>query len=256
MIQKYLTQLGFSENETRVYLALIEVGMAGANELSRAASVNRTTTYSVLENLVARGLVTTDQEKGRTQYTAGNPSSLLRSVIHERDALDQKEQLTNQLVELIEPLFRSKDANVPRLRFYDGNKNVEAMLFDNLPEWEKSMIANDGILWGYQDHTFVEEYMPWLKHHWVRNKKFDLQVRLFSNESELEQGLRGKVALRTIRPFPLDFQFDSTIWICGDYIILLMTHEKPHYAFELKDARFAGSLRMIFGLLWSLKALR
>ena len=127
------------------------------------------------------------------------------------------------------------------------------MLHARLPTWEQSMLREDRVLWGYQDHSFVQPYMSWLKWYWKRNEKWQVRIQLFSNQSDIETGLKNKVPLRTIRPFPAPFQFDSSIWVCGEYIIMLVTNQLPHFAFELRDARFARSLRSVFQLLWGMR---
>lgn len=252
MFDKHLSALGFSEKESLLYLSLLECGRSSANDLAKQCSIQRTTAYSVLESLAQRGLISKEISRGKTIFTAENPKALGRELERERKALEEKEEVANDLIELLQPVHLSKDRGVPKLKFYDGKKNVENMLFDNLPLWENSLIQNDRILWGYQDNSFVEHYMKWLKHHWKSNQKHDIQVRLFSNESDTELDLRGKVPLRTIRSFPPDFQFSSSIWILGEFIVMLATKNKHHFAYQLHDFHFANNLRMMFALLWNM----
>ena len=52
-----LQELGLSEKEARVYLALFELGPSVVSGLAKKAGINRSTTYVILETLAKRGLV-------------------------------------------------------------------------------------------------------------------------------------------------------------------------------------------------------
>ena len=52
-----LTSLGLQDNEARVYLALLELGRGNVTEVSKAAGLNRTSGYDILERLGTLGLV-------------------------------------------------------------------------------------------------------------------------------------------------------------------------------------------------------
>ncbi|MBI2590251.1 TrmB family transcriptional regulator, partial [Candidatus Berkelbacteria bacterium] len=49
-----LEELGFSENEARIYAANLELGPSTVADIARKAGVNRTTGYNILEVLVAK----------------------------------------------------------------------------------------------------------------------------------------------------------------------------------------------------------
>lgn len=242
--------LGFTQNEINVYLRLAEMGKATASAVARRAEVPRTTTYSVLDSLIARGVVSIEQDRGASYYVPNQPSALIRAIESERLELDEREQAAKDLVELVQPFFRSEHFSVTAIKFFEGKENVEQMLYEFTPLWQQSIYAVDSTWWGYQDHTFVEQYLAYLHWTWLRMKK-DEKINLFSNEADIEHALKGTVENREIRPVPAKFPFSSSIWVLGEYIVLIMTKQQPHYAFQLKDAVFAANLRLIFQLLWS-----
>ena len=78
-----LKKIGLSENETRVYLALLELGGSTAQEISKKAGVKRATTYVQLEALMKFGLVTSfekapERKNGaqKTFFRAEDPEHL------------------------------------------------------------------------------------------------------------------------------------------------------------------------------------
>jgi len=250
MIEQLIKQIGFTENEAKLYLQLADMGKSTAQILAKRSNVPRTTVYSVLEGLVARGLVSEERKQATTFFVANPPTSLLRLVQREQEELKSKEKAIKLLVEEIKPFFKAKLFSLPRLQFFEGSAAVENMLYDFTEEWRQGILSTDGVWWGYQDHTFVERYRKWLESYW-KIKTDEENIQLISNRSNVEVELKGKVKGREIRAVPAEYDFSSTIWVCGDYIILLMTRNEPHYAFQFKDSVFAANLRLVFKLIWN-----
>lgn len=249
--ENLFTALGFSSNERDLYLSLAEVGKTTAQNLAKKVGVPRTTAYSVLHSLVSKGLILAEQKRGTTFFAPSNPDAVLRMVEVAKTELGKREEVAKELVQAIAPYFKNKNYSVPKIRFFEGRASVETLLYDQYLSWQASMAKYDSTWWGYQDHSFVEQYMDWLRWHWERRLP-DERIQLLSNKAPIEKRLRGKIERRAIRPIPAKFQFSATIWVNGDYIIMIMTGTKPHYAFELHDAVFALNLRNVFQFLWLL----
>ena len=162
-------QLGLNATEVKTLLYLYEVGRSKATSIARKLSLPRSTVYSVLEGLGEKGLVALEGGKGAKSFVANHPSALHRIVDDQKQKLRRAEHAAAELTGTLEPFFRTKNLNMPKLKFFDGNKNVESMLYENLGQWEQSILAADGVIWGFQDHSFVERYQPWLEHFWKRN---------------------------------------------------------------------------------------
>lgn len=249
MLDKLFAQLGFGDNEKSVYLCLAELGKATAQTVAKRTSIPRTTVYSVLDSLSLKGMVNQEPQGEVRTYVANPPSALLRSVEQEKRELADRESACKKLIELAEPLFQEKHFSVPRLQFFEGGNNVEHLLYEYTDAWHRSLKQHDNIWWGYQDPTILEHYTEWLYHHWKQSDP-QMQIRLLSQDAGIERKLKNTPELRQIRSLPAGYDFSSTIWICGEYIVMIMSQQKPHYAFQIKDAVFASNLRMVFQLLW------
>lgn len=252
MIEEYFEQLGFTRNESSIFLALAEVGKSTASLLAKRVGIPRTTAYSVLESLVQKGVVSLEQKGSSTFYSCNKPVSLLRMIEEEQERVAEQVHVARQLVEMVGPYFKSRHFSIPKIQFFEGRQNVNNMLYDFSDAWRESVSAVDYTWWGYQDHTFVEKYLPWLEHIWSTAPSQEM-VKLLSNESQIEVDVKDKFPRRRqVKPVPEPFHFSSTIWILGEYILLIMTRQKPEYAFQMKDPVFAENLRTLFKMLWGL----
>lgn len=85
-----LKKIGLSENEAEVYIALLELGSATAQEIAAKSGIKRTTIYVQIEALMKMGLVTSfekEMSKGKapkTYFRAEDPEHLKNIVENEK----------------------------------------------------------------------------------------------------------------------------------------------------------------------------
>ncbi len=249
MIEPKLIELGLNKNEIKAYLYLAESQGSSAHILAKRIKIPRTTAYSVLASLIDKGLVSEEQRKGVAFFIPNRPQSLARLLRRQQEELKSKEIIVKDLAEYLHPFFQKAGDQLPKMRLFEGRENVENMLYDHLDDWRQSMGQTDNTWWGYQDVDFVKQYRRWLEHYWKHKSEVE-QIKLLSNQDPVESDLATKVAGRFIKAVPKETKFSSTIWVMGDYIVLLMTKANPHYAFQLKDPLFAANLRMVYQMLW------
>ena len=241
--------LGIDPTQTQVYRALCELGRSSPSALAKQLRIPRTSAYYALDALAKNGLVAREDDGGKIIYAAKDPKALRQMIERERAVLVEKERAAAELEKELRQSFRGEGYRVPKTRFYGSTQEVEHLLYDETQKWHESIAARGDVFWGFQDHSFVEQYGEWLKYHW-RTRDEKQQIRLFSNDSKIEKRMKGKVDRRDIRPGPPQLTFDSTLWICGDYIVVLMTKRKPHYGYEIHDEVLSSTLRSLFAALW------
>ena len=89
-IEKRLEDLGLSEKESRVYLALLPHKDIGSSKLIRATGLHGQFVYDALEKLESRGLARHVVQNGRKKFSANTPDRLM--------ALIEEKRLTAQSV--------------------------------------------------------------------------------------------------------------------------------------------------------------
>ena len=251
MIDELFSQLGYSKKEIQVYLALAEQGKTTASVISKVTKIPRATVYTILDSLINRGAALSEHVSSKTLFLASPPASFCREIDREREEINGKEKAAKELARVLTPYLKNVETSLPRLNSLEGQRNIDNFLYEALPEWRKSTAATgDFTLWGYQDHTFVQEYRRWHDHLW-KTKSSKERIRLFSNPSDIEKELLHKIPNREVRALPEGVHFKSSIWLYGDFIFMAMTRERPHYAFHIRNEMFASNLRTIFQLLWN-----
>jgi predicted transcriptional regulator len=123
MLEQYLRDIGLSDKEAAVYLALLETDYASPLELSRKINIKRATAYVVLESLMKKGLVSETKAGKKTRYQAAPPERLQTFIGHQQVALQEKAKLLGEMI----PQFRSiqkESGTRPVVKYVEGREGV------------------------------------------------------------------------------------------------------------------------------------
>lgn len=250
MLDKLLSELGLNSKEQTVYKLILEKGKVAPTVLARLAKINRTTVYSVAKELLHKGLIVEDLGGKTLYYSPAQEHELARVITKEKDALKQKESIITELQEIMKNTPQSTTYSVPKIRFIEEG-DLEAYLYEASPRWIANQQATTQTTWwGFQDHTFVEQYQSWIEWFWKKAPE-GIDLKLFSNDSAIENEMKGKdITRRMIRFWNGQNGFTSTQWVVGEYLISIVTKEKPYYLVEIHDAVIAHNMREVFKKLW------
>lgn len=250
MLEQYLKELGLNDKEIAVYLCVMEYQKITPSRVATLTKINRTTVYSVAKELVKKGIVAEEVGADATYLVALAPSELSAITRKAKEELKTQEQLVTQSVELLSSLGQSKTYSVPKVRFIQ-DRNVKDFLYQQLPVWAESSLKNDPNWWGFQDHSLVELFPDWIEWHW-QTLPAEIGARLLTNDAAAEHEVRSKnLSDKRQTKFLTDnTEFTGTTAVLGDYIVFIMTRERPYYIVEIHDSVMAHNMREVFKRLW------
>lgn len=250
MSKELLKQLGFRDKEIDVYLTVLQHGKITPGDLAKITKINRTTIYSVAKELTRKGVITEDLG-GPASYLVALPPEELESIVQnqEKELVRRKKMVQNAIAEL-KVLAKKTKYSIPKIVFIP-EKDLEKYLYKRTPIWIESVVQRDGIWWGFQDHTFVRHYQDWIDWFW-RTKDFqETETRLLTNQSDIEEEMKEKkYERRGIKFWDQSEKFTASTWVSGDYLIMLITKQRPHYLVEVHDQVLAKNMRELFKGIW------
>ena len=137
MLAEWLTlfkSLGFSETETKVYLACLELGPAAAQDIAKKAKVSRVTTYIAIETLTDRGLMSSFMKEKRKRFVVESPERL---ISYAEGRIKYAEDAVVQAKEVMEDLKAIQKGERPVVKIFEGPdalKAVQQDMLDSKPE--------------------------------------------------------------------------------------------------------------------------
>ncbi len=249
-LDKILEKLGLTIKAKKVYKLVLESGKIAPALISRKTGINRTTVYSVANELKSRGLIVEDLGGKTLYYLPTSPAELDKALEQDKKEFKEKEEGLYELKDVLKMVSQSTTFSIPKIRFV-AEEDLEKYLHDATPRWIENNNSYDPTWWGFQDHTFVEHYKDWIVWFWKHAPK-SVSLKLFSNDSAIEaQMIHEKIDRRQIKFWKGENGITGTLWIIGAYIVLVVTAQKPFYLVEIHDSVMAHNMREVFKELWN-----
>lgn len=132
MLKEFLCQIGLTSNESDVYIELLRIGSQPVSVVSSRLGVNRSSSYSILESLLAKGMVCVHLKNNVRHYSPCDPNVLLGFIDQKCRTFDYYRSQVKNLI----PKFRGIDSipllSKPSVSYYDGIDGVKSVMFDAL----------------------------------------------------------------------------------------------------------------------------
>lgn len=242
-IKEALENLGFSTNETAVYIALTQLGESPIAIIAKKAELPRTTVASILLQMANNGYVSSHVYRRKTWYWVESPRTIERM-------LENRIAIAQELNGLLTDFYRS-EADFPEAKVFDTKTSMKAFI-------EKLMVTmKDGTLILTLDTPGAANYTK------IYSENFDLVLREIKRKKKIithtliPMGTGARIDPRklmnrgiTLREMPAGVQgFQASFWIIDD----LFVQFSGRYPFivSVRHSLIAESMRAIFQYLWS-----
>lgn len=242
-----LKNLGLSENEARVYLAMLELGHSTMLQIAAKAEINRPTAYVQIERLKKLGLAST-QIKGKKQFfIAEDPNQLLLVIEEESRTAEQKKIELAKLLPKLESIFRLA-GDKPQVRFFEGRGGLLRMQEDFLTSGEMLVLgisAMDEVFRVFPQ--FSESYVPGR----VKRGIYSKLIYTTKDEQIIKLMSSNTAMLRESKYISPDkFPISTDITIYKDSVAIATLKEKL-FGTIIINKDVANSFRGMFNLIWT-----
>lgn len=238
MIKKYLEELAFSPNETRVYLALFDLGKSRAGAIIDALNMHRNLVYTALDVLTERGFVTKTIVRGVAEFSANDPISLI-------DEAEARKQVAAKAAKAL----TEKHQQQQEVHIYEGTEGIQRAMNKLLDSQEKEDIY---LLGASQEQTYAPLGGYWKHYHKKRiaqDRAFvSLQDKSLVNSIPLAQkyqvGATGK---------QLPFDADMPFWFAfsDDQLSIFLEGNTEPLSFSITSKKAVDGMKAYFEHLWN-----
>ena len=116
-----MEKAGLSPNEAKCYIALLKIGSASANELSRTSGIHRVSIYDALRGLAEKGLVSQIKEENKQYFQAADPERI-------REYLIEKVNTIENLLPELNKIRKSEEETT--VEVYKGKEGIKSIIND------------------------------------------------------------------------------------------------------------------------------
>ncbi len=241
-----LQDLGFSQNEAEVYLALLSKGPCNAGPVITETGFHRNVVYTALGHLKARKLVSERKIRGRAQFELTDPQHLAQEF---SEKAATAEEVAKQLQHLAATPVRE-------ITIHEGNKEYLALLTSLLQAMPK---GSTKYVLGTGGAAFMRETMVplWDAYHKVaRAQQLKIQmIGYHGQESSIDPWTRSE-KMYHLRYLPAALENPAGVHIYPEIgvvvNVLYSTATQPVVAIKMQNDRLVQGYMNFFTNMWKM----
>jgi sugar-specific transcriptional regulator TrmB len=241
---KKLEQIGLSQGESKVYLALLREKVASKTKIVTKSQVSASKVYEILDRLIAKGLVATHKKNNVLHFSAANPKRLLDYTADKQKTLDQtKSQIEAMIPELSRIQDSSKDIFVTET--YEGIKGVETAISELL--YEPGHVYRAMGVSSKRNEVFNRVWFHW---HAQRIKMKIPAELLFTEKASEYSDKLSKLAITKSRYAP--WTTPATMGMYGNKVIIIDYKGELPVSVVITNKNMSQSMTEFFKSLWKI----
>lgn len=241
-----LRELGLTDGEIRVYLALFRLGETSVGPLAQESKVTQSKVYPILDKLVMKGLASHVVSNGVKIFSATHPSSLMDFVENKIHGLEEKK---TDIQELLPQLLAKHQEIRQTSRVFEGFRGIKALfseLFEGSPKTPIFVL-------GVNEHISDPGMAGFFKWYHDLRKKQGIPLKLILNrsireahqKSYVKSGMYGKKdEIRYVNAV-----FPVGVFLFKEHVVHLISGAPPT-AFDTVSGQNAEQYRRYFEALW------
>ncbi len=232
-IENALREMGLTEHETKVYLALLKNGSSLAGRISRITGIHRRNVYDITERLIKKGVVGYILKNNRRYFEAVNPEKFL-------DILKERENNIMENLPMLKEIY-SGSKEKQETNFYKGTEGLKTVFQDQLEDNKGKEI----LILGASQSAFeiLPFYFKWYDKDRVNRR---IKVRMIASGK-----LKKKISLAETRYLPEKYSNPLAINIYKDKVAIILWKKNP-IVIVIKEKEIADSYRKYFEMMWKL----
>lgn len=242
MIENVLKQLGFSDKDTAVYLACLRLGPSPVRKIAQAAGINRGTTYDILRELIARGLVSYYHQQKKQYFIAEDPGKLQEVVRHKVEELEATRLALAEVVPRLRSMHDTAGGK-PVARFSEGHAGVKGILADVIAACQAAGVKEYAVY----SSAVIREHLYKLYQNFTKDRiKAGIQVKVIALGPGGEtRGLDERKWLKTEAPAPT-----YQIIYPGKLALITVDGGGVPMGVTIEDPNLSQTQRVLFDALW------
>lgn len=246
MDTKPLEEIGLTNGEIKVYLALLKLGQTTAGPIVDESRVTRSKIYDILERLKNKGLVSYITKESTKYFSAADPHNILEYLNKKEEEIqDEKESINKILPQLLNQQKLAQKSKVAEV--FIGMKGMENAFNVLLNEVNPD---EDFYVFGAGEGEDIEKIQTFF--HRFHDKRAKKKIMTYIIYTESARGLfPTQDNSKFIQARYLIDSSPTAINIYKDYTIIALLTKDP-ITFLIKNKEVTDSFKKYFKVMWKL----
>jgi sugar-specific transcriptional regulator TrmB len=236
-----LRSLGFSDKESKVYVASLKLGSAPIQKIAKLATVNRATTYVLVEGFMKKGLMSSYTQGKKRLFTPESPDKLSALIREDKADVQKKEDTINEILPTLASIYDTTQGGVrPQVRFYEGKLGLNSVREEMLKTKDKEIFgifdldSTEGIFTPEEKMAFTKKRLA---------KKVNSHIIYSSEKGDiLSDSKKDRTLYRYIDKIKYNSPIDISVF---DDNVAITSFKEPIMSVIIQNQSIAEAIRQI-----------
>ncbi|MCB9809124.1 helix-turn-helix domain-containing protein [Candidatus Nomurabacteria bacterium] len=230
---------GFTDNESVIFLSLLEILEGTVTDIAKRANLPRSTVQSVIEKLREKGFVESFRKNKILNYTTVSLNKLITD-------LREKEEIIEKTLPSLRQIVNAAKSESSIQAIY-GLSNIKAIFTDMLDMY-RGGLRN---VYAISNLSKLEEALPRFFPAWaLKEAVYPVDIQMLVPEESVVHPHTLKNPRMSIKRIPQEYSFPGDMTIIGSKVIFFHLDKKNPHAFIIDSQEVADMQKSIFGFLW------
>jgi sugar-specific transcriptional regulator TrmB len=239
-----LRSLGLTDEEIKIYLALLQYGTQSVAGIARLSKLGRGNCYHYIDKLREKGLISQSQQQKVKHFSAENPKVFINREV-------EKLNLAREVVPTLLAMT-SKHPQRPKIEFFEGKEGIKS-IFTRMVQHRHTEIVS------FSNFERLARFLPdFLPEHFEQRLQQNIKTRFISPRNPVAEQFRdqffpAKFDERLLETFLIaeeTFFFESDISIFGGSIAIMNLSAKEPVGVLIENPELYHTQKAIFDLAW------
>jgi len=242
-IEEILAKIGLTSQESRVYLALLELQQAQTGNLCKTTNIASSHIYKILDSLTKKGLISYRLQNNIKIFMPSPPETLDELFLEKQNKLEQERKEIKQLISNLKKREIRKEPQ-SNYKYFEGITGIKALWH----EINEKMDSNHIIKCYTGKKESYERFIGFYNEHHKLRKQKNIKEKLILPKEDTKLANKRRDKLTEIKLMDLN---NETEWgIVKDMIYIQYITGKIPRGFLIKDQTFAKTFEEVFDKLW------
>ncbi len=244
MIEGIFREFGLTQYETKVYLALIDLGESTTGKILSKAKIHSGKIYQILDSLKHKGFVTEIIKDGIKRYTPTEPKEILEFFENKRKNIDEQEKVFKDILpELMKKISESKDEF--HLEVFTGYLGMKKAFDKEVVLYKKSRCLKINGITNYD--RFPKKFVNYFQFYLFQEReKSKVGVQKIIDENAKSNPHEKQAQIKFLK-----YNSIITFNTIEDLIIISVWTQEPLFL-TIESKEMAKAFRENFDLLWKI----
>ena len=244
MIERIFQEFGLTQYETKVYLALVELGESTTGQILNKALIHSGKIYQILESLKKKGFVSEVTKNGIKKYSPTEPMDILEFFQEKKRHVDAQEKIFKEILPQLSEKIRSAKKET-HIEIYTGWQGLKKAFSKEKERYGKGKTLSINGIIRYSEHS--KKIIDYFQYNlFPHREKAGIKIRKIADQKAKTNIHEKNAQIRFLR-----YSSIITFNIIADLVIISLWTEEPLF-FVIESSEVARGFKENFELLWKI----